>query len=65
MFEGGRLLARKYRCAESRSRSYDEHVAFPLNDPSHLGHVIYSGFMRTLSSEGDPFIGDVLRQPFS
>ncbi|KLB45543.1 hypothetical protein TB9_22720 [Xanthomonas perforans] len=65
MFDGGRLLACKYRCAESRSRADDEHVAFPLNDPAHLRHVIDSGLVRALSGESDPLIGDVQRQSFA
>ncbi len=36
MFNRGRLLACKYRCAESRSRSCDEHVAVAFNDAAHF-----------------------------
>ncbi|CDF60229.1 hypothetical protein XFF4834R_chr05840 [Xanthomonas citri pv. fuscans] len=36
MFDSGRLLTRKYRCAESRSRSCDEHVAVAFNEAAHF-----------------------------
>ncbi|KPL48805.1 hypothetical protein XAXN_11380 [Xanthomonas axonopodis] len=64
MFNRGRLLACKYRCAESRGRANNEHVAFALNDLAHLRHVVDSSLVCTLRGKSNPLIGDVLRQSF-